>query len=246
MKNTTRLATWAILATFLSLQACTLEKEQAIPAETTNLKAPVIFPAQRILEQNGSFKVRAKLSSRGNLKILQHGWVWSEHPNSSLQDNKVELGTLSIDSFETEIKGLSPGKTYYLRPYLVTGSGPYYGLENCATLNWVHFEINTDSVVFQGATIAFNNTTAGTNTYRWNFGDGNTSLDQSPVHTFQQLGTIRVQLTASNGSCQTTKELVLNVSPNPFKDYWASIPGGTFLMGNNLICFFYQKDIVVP
>ncbi|MBE7441974.1 MAG: M4 family metallopeptidase [Flavobacteriales bacterium] len=47
----------------------------------------------------------------------------------------------------------------------------------------------------------------GASSWSWNFGDGNTSTDQNPNHTYSQPGTYTVQLTASNiiGSDSQTK-----------------------------------------
>ncbi len=43
--------------------------------------------------------------------------------------------------------------------------------------------------------------TAAGLTYTWNFGDGNTSTDQNPVHTYTTTGNYVVTLDVSNGSC---------------------------------------------
>lgn len=48
----------------------------------------------------------------------------------------------------------------------------------------------------------FTNTTAGSNTYMWDFGDGNTSTLQDPGHTFAAPGNYTVCLTADDGNCQ--------------------------------------------
>ena len=63
-------------------------------------------------------------------------------------------------------------------------------------------------------TITFTNTTIGgtpTITYSWAFGDGNTSIDESPVHTYAAAGTYNVTLTAedSEGETSTTIKNVL-------------------------------------
>lgn len=52
-----------------------------------------------------------------------------------------------------------------------------------------------------GLTATFTNTSAGTATYAWDFGDGNTSTDENPVHTYSMGGFYTVTLTATNGNC---------------------------------------------
>lgn len=47
--------------------------------------------------------------------------------------------------------------------------------------------------------IAFTNTTTGAVTYTWDFGDGNSSTQQNPVHQYAVAGTYTVKLIAANG-----------------------------------------------
>ena len=52
-------------------------------------------------------------------------------------------------------------------------------------------------------TVNFDNMTVGATTFLWNFGDGTTSIEASPQHTYATGGTFIVKLTASN-NCGTT------------------------------------------
>ncbi|MGV3589725.1 MAG: PKD domain-containing protein [Adhaeribacter sp.] len=52
--------------------------------------------------------------------------------------------------------------------------------------------------------------------WQWNFGDGNTSADQNPTHTYQQAGRYRVRLTVtSNQTCTDTLSKVISIFPKP-------------------------------
>ncbi|HNW89536.1 MAG TPA: M14 family zinc carboxypeptidase [Bacteroidales bacterium] len=53
-------------------------------------------------------------------------------------------------------------------------------------------------------TATFTNTSADATSYQWNFGDGGTSTQQHPVHTYAASGTYSVRLIATNGSCSDT------------------------------------------
>lgn len=54
-------------------------------------------------------------------------------------------------------------------------------------------------------TAAFNNASTGSTLYAWDFGDGDTSMQANPSHTYQQSGTFNVRLIASNGGgCSDT------------------------------------------
>jgi PKD repeat protein/pimeloyl-ACP methyl ester carboxylesterase len=88
-----------------------------------------------------------------------------------------------------------------------------------------------------GGTVIFNNETQFSGDvpdYIWNFGDGETSVETSPIHTFSANATYEVTLTATNqcGATTTTQtinlttvatadprsELAMALSPNPTKD----------------------------
>lgn len=54
-------------------------------------------------------------------------------------------------------------------------------------------------------TVNFNNSTSGAVSYEWNFGDGNTSTQRNPVHTYTAMGSYTVTLTATNANgCSDT------------------------------------------
>ena len=63
--------------------------------------------------------------------------------------------------------------------------------------------------------VSFTDQSTGSPTsWKWNFGDGNTSTDKNPVHTFNKTGLYSVTLTASNanGSNALTKTSYIAVS----------------------------------
>ena len=63
------------------------------------------------------------------------------------------------------------------------------------------------------------------NTYRWDFGDGITSNEVSPLHTYSKAGTYTVTLYAENttgGSDTETKEFYIEVLPTPIADFVAN------------------------
>ncbi|HOV11804.1 MAG TPA: M14 family zinc carboxypeptidase [Bacteroidales bacterium] len=53
-------------------------------------------------------------------------------------------------------------------------------------------------------TATFTNTSINSTVYAWEFGDGGTSTQQHPVHTYAASGTYNVRLIATNGSCSDT------------------------------------------
>ncbi len=83
-------------------------------------------------------------------------------------------------------------------------------------------------------TAVFTNLSNNADTYNWNFGDGNTSTDANPMHTYTAGGFYTVTLVATNacGSTETVQTVTINItavadidkalqltaSPNPFSN----------------------------
>ncbi|MCY7291499.1 MAG: gliding motility-associated C-terminal domain-containing protein, partial [Ferruginibacter sp.] len=68
-----------------------------------------------------------------------------------------------------------------------------------------------------GNSFTFNNTSTGAATYYWTFGDGNTSTNSSPTHTYSNAGNFTVKLIVANlNGCKdsTTRSFNVNQSPN--------------------------------
>ena len=56
--------------------------------------------------------------------------------------------------------------------------------------------------------IAFKNSSANATTYEWDFGDGTTSTEQNPVHTYKKAGTYSVILvTFGNPEINVTNDV---------------------------------------
>lgn len=76
-------------------------------------------------------------------------------------------------------------------------------------------------------TISFTNTSVGEGlTYLWNFGDGATSTNANPVHTFVNAGTYSVSLTVTNENGTNTKSETIVVLPPDLNGNGGGPPGG--------------------
>ena len=70
-------------------------------------------------------------------------------------------------------------------------------------------------------TIDFTNSSVGDNlSYNWDFGDGSTSTDSSPQHTYNSIGTFIVSLTVTNtyGSNSKTSEVLVTEARGDTQD----------------------------
>ena len=63
-------------------------------------------------------------------------------------------------------------------------------------------------------TVAFTNQSVNATSYQWDFGDGQTSTEESPSHTYTLFGTFTAKLTAVNGE-QTSEQTYEVVVPEP-------------------------------
>ena len=63
----------------------------------------------------------------------------------------------------------------------------------------------------QGMTVQFDNESSNTDQYTWSFGDGNTSEDASPMHTYDQTGFYNVRLSGNNicYACDTMQTIAV-------------------------------------
>jgi len=67
------------------------------------------------------------------------------------------------------------------------------------------------------AEITFANTSINAQSYQWDFGNGQTSIDSIPIIIYSQADTFTVQLRAFNGVCSevTSKDLIIHPTPEP-------------------------------
>lgn len=73
---------------------------------------------------------------------------------------------------------------------------------------------------------AFTDTSTGNPTsWRWNFGDGSSSTEQNPVHSYAQAGTYTVQLTATNAGGSSSKSQFVTVANPPTANFSFQVNG---------------------
>ncbi len=115
-------------------------------------------------------------------------------------------------------------------------------------------EALTDIVTsISGKTIEFEAENAsGTSTfveYNWNFGDGSTSTEANPIHTYNDYGTYNVclKIKDSNGCCaEFCKEIVLSQPPHSCQDKTSCISIGTQGGTVNLSALLSGPNPVIP
>ncbi len=129
-----------------------------------------------------------------------------------------------------------------------------FSCSDTTTMNIDVFEYPTASVEIESMSgcepleVHFNNTSAFSNNYVWDFGDGTTSTESDPVHTYTESGDYEVTLIASiNQACSDTISLsdLINVHPTPFANFEAfeASDDGTYELTNlsvNADTYFWE------
>ncbi|MEZ4910896.1 MAG: PKD domain-containing protein [Saprospiraceae bacterium] len=131
-------------------------------------------------------------------------------------------------SFEWQFPGGSPSTSTEANPIIVYNTPGIYDVVLTAFNDFTsHIEEKMDFITVDpaptsqfnftvnGLTAAFtNNSQYGTSTL-WDFGDGSTSMETSPTHTYANNGVYTVQLSTSNdcGTVTSTQTVALGIAP---------------------------------
>ncbi len=80
----------------------------------------------------------------------------------------------------------------------------------------------SDTVACEKEVISFQNNSVGSNSYKWYFGDGDSSLINSPNHSYDTAGTYLVMLiTNTLYNCQDTSFQSIVINPNPIARFYS-------------------------
>ena len=89
----------------------------------------------------------------------------------------------------------------------------------------------TFTYVADGREVTFTNTSTNATAYEWDFGDGTTSTEQNPVHTYESYGTytVRLKATGPGGTATSQPDDIALAKSSPVQvdgdiSDWADIP----------------------
>jgi len=68
-----------------------------------------------------------EIVDEGGSEVLSRGIAWGSAPSPNLEDDFVEAVGTGTGAFSVPVEGLSPGATYYARPYATNEAGTGYG-----------------------------------------------------------------------------------------------------------------------
>jgi PKD repeat protein len=144
---------------------------------------------------------------------LDGGAVVSENWTGSLLTNQQD--TITLSSSFTLTAGNHTFRTFITNPNNTTDGYPSNDEKNInfnvnPTGISVDFSTNNTSSCTVPYTVDFTNLSTNASSYLWDFGDGTTSIQENPSHTYNALGTYNVTLTVDGGACGSFSESKLN------------------------------------
>lgn len=143
--------------------------------------------------------------------------------------------------------------------FWVVVTNPATGCDGTDTVNYTVTSLPEANFIYSyagGLTVNFASTTPDASTYFWDFGDGTTSFEENPVHTFPYAGAWNVTLTVTNecGSDISDAPVSIqvdvddqslntyNIYPNPADDFISINTNGSYK--NNLVIYNLLGEII--
>jgi PKD repeat protein len=129
------------------------------------------------------------------------GSVFGTGGGNKLCDNQVSCGDVIINGIgDYRLSVFDANMTWKLEEVAGMNHAPVAGFSTSANREKVSF--SNQSADSDGDTLS----------YSWDFGDGSTSNEKDPVHTYAGTGAYRVQLTVSDGEYDVNAQQVVNVT----------------------------------
>ena len=141
--------------------------------------------------------------------IISHSWVFEggNPPFSTLQNPIVTYSQPGIFDVELTVVNSNGANTQSSEDLIEVFEVPF-----------ADFDFSIDTIDF--VTVSFTNNSTGGTYQIWEFGDGTTSDEFNPVHTYTSSGLYKVQLTVANDGCgsATSQEFYIDISNNVLEE----------------------------
>lgn len=98
-----------------------------ITMKVSQPSAPEVLNGQASGITSTAAQVSGNITAQGSSAVTQHGHCWSTSPNPTTANNKTTLGGTSVNkSFVSNLSGLSPNTSYYVKAYATNSVGTTY------------------------------------------------------------------------------------------------------------------------
>lgn len=161
---------------------------------------------------------------------------YAQVPYSGSFSGALPLGSgVNINSKTGIVSGIAPGSGIYVITCTVSEYFRGTGIKKAEVRKSLHIEVANCSVTqaelkpeyisCDGFTVNFFNNASSVNiqTYDWDFGDGNTSTQPAPSHTYVAAGAYVLKLAVNRGlPCADSATSIVKVYPGFFPDFSAA------------------------
>lgn len=132
---------------------------------------------------------------------------------------------------------------FIFRPLALLLALPIISFYSCEKLPETSFTYTPSVNPEAGETVHFKNTTPEANSFQWDFGDGNTSILESPEHLYEEAGTYEVLLTATNddGDQPKSESLIIN-EPTILSFFITDSTGTIFFKDAEVLLYTDEED----
>ena len=174
---------------------------------TVNPVAPTVTTNNVSNIQATSVTCGGNVTSHGGAAVTARGVCWSTSSNPTVGNSHTTNGN-GTGNFNSNLTGLMPNTTYYVRAYATNSVGTNYGEQKSFTTscNTVTVSISGTTTINYGQSTTL--TASGAGNYSWNTGATTASITVSPTSTT----TYTVTGTNSYG-CTATASVTVTVNP---------------------------------
>ncbi len=194
---------------------------------TTEGDVAIVITAEVSIIKSAIAKSGGNVIDNGDVPVTSRGVVWSKSEKPTVNENEgMTYAGVGTGIFISELTNLSSNTSYYLRAYATNGAGTAYGNQvEFTTKAALHAKFIADKTkIPSGTTVQFTDESEGNpESWSWDFGDGNTSSEEEPSHTYASEGSYTVELTVSNECGEDTemKTDYIDVGKSPRADFSA-------------------------
>ncbi len=128
------------------------------------------------------------VTHNGNAAVTARGVCWSTSNNPTVYDSYTEDGT-GTGVYTSSITGLIPNTTYYVRAYATNSFGTAYGDEVSFTTPCNNVEVTITGITSLCEGESTTLVVTGADTYLWNNGSTNNSINIDAEGTYSVIGT---------------------------------------------------------
>jgi PKD repeat protein len=143
--------------------------------------------------------------------------------NGSIANYHWDFGDAGTSSAQNPTHAFTAAGNYQIKLVVITSNGCKDSIIQSITVylqpTAVDFAINSSGQCLNANSFVFSTNatvSSGTVAYQWNFGDGQTSTAQNPVHAYTAAGTYQVKLVVTtNNGCADSISKSITVYPQP-------------------------------